>query len=378
MDNHRIQAMGVIKLFTQPASNHWCGWGEWQDEKGFTLVEMLTGLVIAVAVIAAGFVTLTTSNKATITNDQVAETQQNARVAMELISRDIKLAGFGFTGTTVGNCQVGTSNVPIVPLDNAVAGPDAGPDQVRLVVPMTNTATPAWTLANQVTGGVGANVIALQVGAGNDMANAGLVADVVSGSIISIGGVISAKVTARTNDQLTLETPIGQGVFTVGTPVYLLQCVTYAIANGNPPCGGNGPCLTRNGVAIADGVEDMQLAYGCDGCVSTINSGVPDGVIDNQDAVAGFNTGDFITNNNWATSPLVPASIRLVQINVVARQMASDQGLGERNTPGTNMAGPVVVSDHNPSNDVGYDATTYSQFRRRLITRTVQVRNLGL
>ena len=374
MKNDHSQAMRVIKPYPQPGSNAWSGWGGWRDDKGFTLIELLAGIVITLVVVAAGFTILITSNKATMTNDQVAETQQNARVAMDLISRDIKLAGFGFSGSTVGNCQIGTNNVPIVPLDHADE-PDKGPDQVRLVVPVTNT---TWTLANQVTGGVTANVIVLQTGAGNDMVSAGLVAGAVSGSTISIGGVISAKVTARTNDQLTIETPIGQGVFTVGTPVYLLQCVTYAIANGNPPCGGNGPCLTRNGVAIADGIEDLQLAYGCDGCVSTINGGVPDGVIDNQDAVPGFNTGDLITNNNWAASPLVPASIRLVQINVVARQMSPEQGLGELNAPGTNTAGPIVVSNHNPSNDAGYNATTYSQLRRRLITRTVQVRNLGL
>jgi type IV pilus assembly protein PilW len=374
MKNDHHQAMRVIKPYPQPSSNAWSGWGGWRDDKGFTLIELLAGIVITLVVVAAGFTILITSNKATMTNDQVAETQQNARVAMDLISRDIKLAGFGFSGSTAGNCQIGTNNVPIVPLDHANE-PDKGPDQVRLVVPVTNT---TWTLANQVTGGVTANVIVLQAGAGTDMVSAGLVTGTVSGSTISIGGVISAKVTARTNDQLTIETPIGQGVFTVGTPVYLLQCVTYAIANGNPPCGGNGPCLTRNGVAIADGIEDLQLAYGCDGCVSTINGGVPDGVIDNQDAVPGFNTGDLITNNNWAASPLVPASIRLVQINVVARQMSPEQGLGELNAPGTNTAGPIVVSNHNPSNDAGYNATTYSQLRRRLITRTVQVRNLGL
>ncbi len=374
MNNDHYQAMRVIKPYPQLGSNAWSGRGGWRDDKGFTLIELLAGIVITFVVVAAGFTILITSNKATIANDQVAETQQNVRVAMDLISRDIKLAGFGFTGSTVGNCQIGTNNVPMVPVDH-VDEPDKGPDQVRLAVPVTNT---TWTLANQVTGGVTANVIVLQAGAGNDMVSAGLVAGAVSGSTISIGGVISAKVTARTNDQLTIEIPIGQGVFTVGTPVYLLQCVTYAIANGNPPCGGNGPCLTRNGVAIADGIEDLQLAYGCDGCVSTINGGVPDGVVDNQDAVPGFNSGDFVTNNNWATLPLVPASIRLVQINVVARQMLPDQGLGEANAPGTNTAGPIVISNHNPSNDAGYNATIYSQLRRRLITRTVQVRNLGL
>ncbi|MCE9534950.1 MAG: hypothetical protein K8R65_00880, partial [Nitrospirae bacterium] len=52
------------------------------------------------------------------------------------------------------------------------------------------------------------------------------------------------------------------------------------------------------------------------------------------------------------------------------------KGLGEVASVGMNTAGPVIVSDHNPSADAGYNLTTYQQQRRRVLTRTIQVRNL--
>jgi len=72
------------------------------EQQGFTLVELMIGLAIATIIIAAGFTALTGSNKATQINDQTAQAQQNARIAMELLSHDIKMAGVGMTGA-VGN-----------------------------------------------------------------------------------------------------------------------------------------------------------------------------------------------------------------------------------------------------------------------------------
>ena len=44
----------------------------------------------------------------------------------------------------------------------------------------------------------------------------------------------------------------------------------------------------------------------------------------------------------------------------------------------TNTIAPVVVGDHNPANDAGFNLANYQQFRRRALIRTVDARNLGL
>lgn len=340
----------------------------WRAESGFSLVELMAGVVIALVVVSAGFTAMTSSNKAALVNDQAAETQQNVRLTMELLSRDIKMAGFGMTA------PVGACNTAIVPTDNTPAGADTGPDSISLVVPTTSNIAPVWTLAVQATGPF--TTIQLQAGAVTAMQAAGLAVN----GVVSVSGAVSGTVTAIAGNVLTFANQVGApAVFPVGTPVYLLQCVNYGISTNPAVCGNNGPCLVRGGVAIADGIEDLQFAYACDGCNVAVNGGVAEGMVDDQNGSNSFDQADFISNNTWAVPPMTPTNIRLVQINVVARQTRSDERRLDGSQIGAqNVAGPIVVGDHNPSNDAGYSLATYQQFRRRVLTRTVQARNLGL
>jgi type IV pilus assembly protein PilW len=369
-------------------------------ERGFTLIELMISIVISLVIIVAGYTILTATNRATISNERAVGTQQNIRVAMELIARDIKQAGFGMpiapntpVGGTAGNCATGTTNAAIRPVDNNSAIPltavnDTGADTISLVVPRTNPtngAIPGWVLANAApTGGAGSfTTITLTATAVTEMQNEGMQNN--SGAYISLGGVITVPVTSSVGATITLGTPTYAPInFPAGTQVYLLQCVTYQVATGAANCGSAGPCLTRtvdSGTApaittsLVDGVEDLQFAYGCDGCNGTINSGIPDGVIDDFNANNTFDVADFQTNRVWAFGTFDPATIRLAQINIVARQTAIDQGTGEGILPGA-FSTPLQVSDHLPSNDPGYAAATYNSFRRRFLTRTVDTRNM--
>jgi type IV pilus assembly protein PilW len=211
---------------------------------------------------------------------------------------------------------------------------------------------------------------------------------------VSLAGAASGTVAGVAGDVITLVNPIpAPTVFPMDTQVYLLQCITYAIGTATPPCTGTATCLLRgvrdavnfaninndpNMVAIADGIEDIQFTYACDGCVAAVNGGVVDGLPDDQNGSNTFDTADFISNNTWAAPPLIPPTIRLVQISIVARQLRNDQGFGEGRGTAVSTAAPVVVGDHNPSNDAGFNLATYQQIRRRVLTRTVDARNMGL
>ena len=364
-------------------------------ERGFTLIELMISLVIASVIVAAGYTVLTTTHKATISNERAIGTQQNVRVAMEVIARDIKQAGFGMptapnvllpVGGIAGNCAPGGTSAAIRPVDNNVAGiplnaNDTGADTISVVVPRTD---PSWVLANAAPAGAPVfNNITLTGTAVTAMRNEGMADN--SGAYVSLGGVVTVPVTTSLGAIIQLGRPTFAPMnFPVGTQVYLLQCVTYQVATGAANCGSAGPCLTRtvdSGTALpvtaslVDGVEDLQFAYACDGCNAAINAGVPDGVIDDFNANNTFDIADFQTNRVWAVGTFDPATIRLVQINIVARQTAIDQGTGEGNQSG-NLSTPLQVSDHLPSNDVGYNAATYQSFRRRFLTRTVDTRNM--
>jgi len=364
-----------------------------KHEAGMTLVELMIAAAVGLGVIGAALSMLVMSQKATRVNEQVVETQQNVRMAMELLARDVRLASYNYVPSvpgapTVGACNVINGSVSrpvgVRPLDQNPAGVDAGPDSISMVVPLLTEVVTPWVLSADVGGPVNDptpvpfKVLPLASAVVTDMVNQGLVV----GSVVSIGGGGARAVAIIGATSLTLSSNI-EGKFPTGTPVYLLQCATYAVATTTATCGtGNSTCLTRNGVALVDGIEDIQFAYGCDGCSTAApnpNPASPDGVLDEIDGVmptAGPSSSDFVTNSAWNLQPMLPETIKQVRISVVGRQMTQDQGLGEISTTGVNTSGPVILSDHNPSLDSGYNASTYSKLRRRVITRVLQPRNL--
>lgn len=342
-------------------------------EQGVTLVELMVGIIVASVVVAAAFTILTTSQKSTQANDQVVETQQNVRIAMDLLSHDIKHAGFGRTGA-VGACPTA-----IVPLDHTPAGPDTGPDSIRLLVPIGTSIAPAWTLASAVGGAASIPQITLTSGAVANMATEA--GGSLTGAVVTIAGVATATVTSVAGNTINFASIPPPIAFPAGMPVYLLQCVTYSIGTTTAACGGNSPCLLRNGVSVADGIEDIQFAYACDGCNAVVNGGVTDRIIDDQGGAAGFDQADFVTNSTWSTAPLTPDKIRLVQVTVVARQTTVDQGLGEGRGAAALSPPALQVSDHDHSaglfvaGDFGALNPSYANYRRRVVTRTVETKN---
>ena len=246
-----------------------------ENQQGFTLVELMAAVLITVVIVTATMTTVVTSNRANVVNTQVADTQQNVRLAIDLLSRDIKLAGYNYNATDPGTAAVGTCNatigaivkpVGLLPQDQTPAGADAGPDGVSMVLPVMNIT--GWTLTAAVGGTQNAptqdSAISLSGAAITEMTAQGLAL----GSTISIGGALAK--TVKTLGATSIGFGTGNyvdGKFPAGTPVYLMQCVQYQVVANTPAiCGTNTPCLVRNNVPLVDGVEDMQITYACDGC----------------------------------------------------------------------------------------------------------------
>lgn len=393
------------------------------DEQGFTLVEIMVATAVVAVIVLAGMAALTMTGKAVRANEQISDAQQNARMAIEMITHDIKMAGYGpafdpsSNPSPVGNCGIGGTPVPILPGDNNPTAADTGPDQISLVVPLTfygAPATPAWqtTAPLGLTGGGFANV-AINAAILPNMVAAGLGAN----SFISLGGVVAAQVQgAAAPLVLTVPNP-GPAKIPTGTQILILQCITYQVipqlaggargADLNNVCGGNAPCLVR-GVAnatvnsfgrvlpncnvanspclpIVNGIEDIQFAYACDGCLlPAAGFTEPDGRIDDVSLNLIFDQADYISNQIWSTLPMTPSAIKMVQVAIVARQQLVDNGLGEGNSQagaGTLSTTFLTVADHLHANGVfvAGDAATqippYASVRRRVVTRTVETRN---
>ncbi len=399
------------------------------NQNGFTLTEIMVATMMTTAIVAAGFGALVVSQKTTRITGQVASTQATARNALDMITADLKLAGFGMRGLTapVGGCRINGTPYPVVPGDNNPLGADIGPDTISMVVPMTNSIAavgPLWQVfvpaLPGTIGGLNTPIANIPMPANATMAMGNAIPGggaALLGMPVSIGGVAGSTIQSVNPGGLALNPAIPDPTaFGTGTQVYLLQCITYQVIP--PPdnlnlCQGNAPCLVRGAVPavlvgpggppncnqvnsgcipLMDGVEDLQLAYACDGCDPRVNSGIPDMQPDDLDLSNQFDQADFITNRNWFGNAapygtfMTPRTIRLVQVNIVARQTRADQGMGEANSTPVHSSTFPVISDHNHANGLFVAGDTaapaqqasYFQFRRRILTRTIELRNQRL
>ena len=74
---------------------HHFHYDSFRNLKGFTLVELMIGVALAGIIVAVLFQLLTSQNRTYLIQDDMAEMQQNLRVAIERISRELMTAGLG-------------------------------------------------------------------------------------------------------------------------------------------------------------------------------------------------------------------------------------------------------------------------------------------
>jgi len=75
-----------------------------RTDHGFTLIELMVAMVIAIVVMAAIFTTFKSQQDSYVIQDQVTRMQQNLRGAMYVMTRDIQMAGY-YTNFDSGYCN---------------------------------------------------------------------------------------------------------------------------------------------------------------------------------------------------------------------------------------------------------------------------------
>lgn len=119
-------------------------------QKGFSLIEVLIALVIAMIVIAGVYRAFTVQQKNFVIQEQVSEVQQSVRTVMDLIARDIRMAGFGQPPWAVG----GSSGAVTITI-----GPNPAPNRDIALELVGAFATPMALLGSPAT--IGQNQIVL-------------------------------------------------------------------------------------------------------------------------------------------------------------------------------------------------------------------------
>jgi len=64
------------------------------SDRGFTLVELLVAMAVGMIVLGAVYALFTAQSKHLATQEQLAELHQNARVAMDMMVRELSMAGY--------------------------------------------------------------------------------------------------------------------------------------------------------------------------------------------------------------------------------------------------------------------------------------------
>ena len=287
-------------------------------QHGFTLIELMVAVSIFFFVIAAIYESFLSQQHVSLIQAQVSDMQQNARLAMDFLSKEIRMAGFGMPVISVN----GFSNAITPAIDNNANGGNnvlIGTDQISIVTGYRQIST----LASAAT--QGATTITLNSN-GNQF-------DTNTKQYVCIDAIFSNDnyvVSGAGSNTLTLSSGLTRN-YNQGAPVFLVKAITYSVNDAmfltrDENTGGGAQPLVPN-------IEDLQFAY-------QLNDG------------------------SWSNAPAVPGNIRAVRINVLARTSQKDPqwaGLGIR----------PAIEDHAA-------ATVKDGYRRRLLTSVVEVRNLGL
>lgn len=311
-------------------------------EAGFSLVEVMAALVILTIAMTAVFATFTSQQRSFTVQSRVAEMQQNLRQAVECMSRDIRLAGYGIPDNVVIPDTIIAAGVTSIrslyAKDNTT-----GPDQVYILYMFdmdTNQPPAVNTVAMASTGSVnvdntdgflptGGELVLITDGATADLFRTTLVA----GGVLTFGG-------GAYNSGHTKLYGVGPPPSTVAKARFVRYFIDTTTDLAHPTLmvdrvGGAAP------QPLADDIEDMQFEYGLD------TSTPADGVLD-----------------SWTPNPTFTqlAQVRQVRLRFIARTRLPEAGWAEtRPALGNRAAG-----------------TTPDGYRRRIYDIVIDVRNSGV
>lgn len=377
-------------------------------EAGLTLVELMVTMIIAALVASSTYMFFVGQQRIYDTQTKMLNTQQNLWAAMETITRNIRAAGTGMVGC--------------VRPDTDGDGPDNGdPPPIGNVMPATGLRThagnvfmriaPLW-IQNGAAGAPDRLTVAYGTGTSGNFVDANLGATIPAGSTLTpirtlpglttvfrpnefivvlhsgatpasgnwdrgctlfqITGINAATDTLQTapaspwNPSVDVA-PMVPWAYQAGDQGGVrnfgqLTWIQFAIDNTGPA-----PVLTMNRLdgpggpqILAEGIEDLQIAYGCD--IPPVGSTAGDG-----DITEGPNAGARL-NDEWYLN-VAGDNVNLrcnrphaVRVTVIARTLTADDTLSG------------LVTNFKPAVEDGLVGVP-DQFRHRVLTTTVWPRN---
>ncbi len=317
-----------------------------RNERGFTLIEMLIATAVLSVVTSQVFMVLNTQKRVYISQERVLDVQEDSRTVLDLLTFDTRMAGFmvpriaaissadgganaadSFCISDVSYFDFPTGGAPSLSLDNA----SENFDTARVTSFTGNNAVDAVSLDVDGVNGT------------NDFGGAGR-------GIILSDGVRShcARITNIVGNQIAY-TPALPGAGWLAGNTRVVPAVIYEQNNANLS-------LTRNGLTLATGVEDLQIEYWVDNSALGLLNGVVDDATE-------FPVDDL--NNQPGAQTMDTSAIRRIRISVITRTDQTEGGVSQEFNTG-----------RRPANANRVQSNTADQFKRRRFRTSVLPRNL--
>jgi len=210
------------------------GWSVSRESRGLTLIELLIALVLSSLLTAVLYRAFIGQRRTDTVQDQVADIQQNVRIAMGQMTREIRMAGYGGDMLSVFGDINGYTDI-ITPASNAITIILA--DEVGVL--KQNAAQGAH-----------------QVRVTNSR-----IFNSDKKKYLCLNGLNNYSVQSVTGDTITLTAPLGEG-HPIHQPVYLVKAVSYYVGTS-----GAKTVLRRNentgggGQPLAENIERLDFSY---------------------------------------------------------------------------------------------------------------------
>ena len=324
-----------------------------QRTAGFSLIELMVAVAVMGIVTAQLFVVFANQKKVFTSNDRALDVQESARLTLDLISFDTRMAGF------------------MVPKYAAVSSVDGGPNGADRfcasapgsagsggAVPTMLTRFNGATVTNIAAGSVTINTTDLdldQDGVADFVVQSGVI---VASETLTYCARISAVNITGTTATIVFANPEDATTYLGGTtPSSDMRAVPANVYEIDT----NALQLRRNNLLLASQIEDFEVEYWLD------TAGVPNGVEDgNQE----FPVNDLNNPDPPAGVGSIPAAndeIRRVRISVTARTIQEDQADA---ATGNLTYGRPALANH-------VAGAAVDRFRRRTFSASILPRNIS-
>jgi type IV pilus assembly protein PilW len=103
-----------------------------RQQRGYSIIEVLVALTLATVLAAAAFTVFFNSQRATGRVTKIIENRQNSRTAIQLLERDLRMAGSGWGRQSVSGCYDGAPMM-VASVQPGYGGSDASSDTLGIL-----------------------------------------------------------------------------------------------------------------------------------------------------------------------------------------------------------------------------------------------------